>query len=70
MPEGTPVRVSVDEASKLVAAGDATVLDVVDTHVYDKVPDQIEGAVRIDPAAVPDEFERLPRERTVLAYCT
>lgn len=65
-----PVRISVDEAHKLVAEGDATILDVVDTHVYGKVPDQIEGAVRIDPAGVPDEFDRLPGERTVLTYCT
>lgn len=65
-----PIRIDVDEAKGQVDEGVAVVLDVVDTHVYDRVPEQIEGAVRIDPAKVPGEYERLPENRTVLTYCT
>ncbi len=70
MADKEPIRIGVEEAKELLDDGDAFVLDVVDTGVYDRVPERIEGAVRIDPTEVPDEYERLPDAGTVLTYCT
>lgn len=68
--ERRPIRVSVDEAHEHDNEHGATFLDVVDTVVYDQVDDQIEGAVRIAPEKVQDEFEQLPEDKAVFAYCT
>lgn len=68
MTNGEPIRKSLDQAHRIYQEEDATVLDVVDTDSYEELSYKIEGAVRIDPRDVPDDFERLPKERTVLAY--
>ncbi len=68
--EKEPVRISPAEAKQRIDQGDTTVLDVVDTPAYDEVPAALPGAVRIAPENIPDEFDRLPKSRTVLAYCT
>ncbi len=64
------IRVSVEEARQRQQEDGATILDVVDTVAYDRTEDQIAGAVRIAPEKVQDEFEQLPEERAVYAYCT
>lgn len=64
------IRVSVDDAKAHHDEHGATFLDVVDTVAYDRVDEQIEGAVRIAPEKVQDEFEKLPEERAVFTYCT
>lgn len=48
----------------------ATPLDVVDTHLYNKTEDQIEGAIRIDPEKLREDYTKLPEDKPVLAYCT
>ena len=65
-----PIRISVEEAKELKDEENATILDVVDPDTYEEVSYRIEDAVRIDPRDIRDEFEQLPKERTVLAYCT
>ena len=70
MREMGPVRVSVDEAKERVDEGGVTVLDVDDPGSYKNRPDRIAGAVRIDPRDIKSEFDQLPKEETVLAYCT
>jgi rhodanese-related sulfurtransferase len=64
------VRIDVHDAHELADREGATVLDVVDTVVYDKVPQAIEGAVRIDPEDVPERYNELPKKGAVLTYCT
>ena len=65
-----PIRISVDEAKKRYDENDVTILDVVDPGTYERLSVRIPDAVRIDPRQIDEEFERLPKERTVLAYCT
>lgn len=65
-----PIRISIDEAKDRYDEGRVTVLDVVDPGTFEQLSYKIEGAVRIDPRNITDEFEKLPKERTVLAYCT
>jgi rhodanese-related sulfurtransferase len=64
-----PIRIHVQEAKERYEAGDLTTLDVVDPGTFEQVPYKIEGAVRIDPRAIDEQYERLPKEKTVLSYC-
>lgn len=64
------IRVPVDKAKKHHDERDATFLDVVDTVAYEHTDHQIEGAMRIAPEKLADEFEQLPQDRAVFAYCT
>ena len=64
------IRVPVDEAKKHHDERDAIFLDVVDTVAYKHTDYRIEGAVRIAPEKIPDEFEQLPKDTTVFTYCT
>jgi rhodanese-related sulfurtransferase len=63
-----PIRIPLDEAHRMVQEEDAIVVDVVDTGSYDQISVMIEGAVRIAPEDVPDEYERIPQDRSVLTY--
>lgn len=65
-----PIRVPVDKAKEMVDGGGAVILDVVDTPAYPQVPNQVEGAIRIEPEKIPEEYDRLDKDETVLAYCT
>ena len=62
------IRISTAEARERYDQGDVTVLDVVDSHVYDNYPYQVQGALRIKPEDIPDEFSRLPEDLSVLTY--
>jgi rhodanese-related sulfurtransferase len=63
-----PIRISVEEAKKRFDAKTATILDVVDTDVYRRLSYRIQGAERINPEYLVEEFSRLPKDRAVLAY--
>lgn len=65
-----PLRISVNEAKTRADKGGVTFLDVVDPGSYEQIGYRIEGAVRIDPREIREEFERLPIEDEILAYCT
>lgn len=62
------LRTAVEDAKQRVDAGDAVVLDVVDSETYEQLDSRIAGAVRIDPGRLLEEYERLPRDRAVFAY--
>lgn len=66
--EAEPIRVSVEEAKRRVDAGEGVLLDVVDTPVYEDLSEIAEGAIRIDPERVPDDYDRVPRNKAVFAY--
>ena len=68
MTEG--LRISAAEAKRQVDAGAAIMLDVVAPGVWEQLDVAVPGAVRIPPDQVADRFGELPRERTILAYCT
>lgn len=64
------IRVPVDEAKEHHDERDALFLDVVDTVAYEHTDTQIEGAVRIAPEKIADEFEKLSKDKAIFAYCT
>ncbi len=62
------IRIAVEDAHAMWREEGATILDVVDTHMYRETTDQLRGAVRIDPEDVPARFHELPKGKPVLAY--
>jgi rhodanese-related sulfurtransferase len=63
-------RVNAAEAKAMTDAGKAIVLDVVASHVWPAMTRTIQGSVRIPPEEIEQRFSELPRDKTVIAYCT
>ena len=63
-----PIRVSLEEAKEAYDRGGVTILDAVDTGTYEELSYKIEGAVRIAPEDIREEYESLPRDKAVYAY--
>lgn len=63
-----PIRVSLEEAKEAYDDGDITVLDAVDTGTYEELSYKIEGAVRIAPEDIGEEYDSLPKDKAVYAY--
>lgn len=63
-----PIRVSLEEAKEAYDEGDITVLDAVDTGTYEELSYKIEGAVRIAPEDIGEEYDSLPKDKAVYAY--
>jgi hypothetical protein len=63
-----PVRIALDKAKELYDEENVTVLDVVDSGTFKKLDYKIEGADRINPEDMADEYTQLPEEQPVLAY--
>jgi hypothetical protein len=62
------LRLSVDEAKSKFDEEKVTFLDLTDRHTYKELDRRVEGAVRIAPEQLADQYERLPKEQAVLAY--
>ena len=63
-------RIEADEAKAMVDAGEAVILDVVALHVWPAMSSTIKGAIRIPPEEVEKRLDELPRDKTIIAYCT
>lgn len=63
-------RIDVEQAKALLDAGDAVVLDSVASHIWPSMSRVIQGAIRIPPEEIKDRFSDLPRNKTVIVYCT
>jgi rhodanese-related sulfurtransferase len=60
----------VIQSKALLDAGEAVVLDSVASHVWPSMSRVIQGAIRIPPEEIQDRFGELPRDKTILIYCT
>lgn len=63
-------RIDPVEAKALVDKGKAIVLDVVASHVWPAMARTIQASIRIPPEEIPDRLDELPRDKTIIAYCT
>ena len=63
-------RIEVAEAKAMVDAGEAVILDVVASHVWPSMTRIIPGSIRIPPEEVEERYRELPRDKTIIAYCT
>ena len=64
------LRIGARDAKRLVDAGEAIVLDVVASGVWEALEEAVPGAVRIPPDEIGTRFGELPREKAIVAYCT
>lgn len=64
------VRISPREAKALVDRGEAVIVDVVASSIHPMMHEAVLGAIRIPPEEVADRAGELPRDKTVIAYCT
>ena len=64
------LRIDPVEAKKMVDAGEAIVLDVVESNTWKQMDEAIKGALRIDPEELSDRLQELPTDRGIIAYCT
>lgn len=63
-----PIRISSEEAHQMVIEEGATPVDVIDSPSYDDYDYQVEGAVRIAPEDIGDEYQRIPMDHAAIAY--
>jgi len=63
-------RIEVAEAKALVEAAEAVVVDAVAAHIWPSMTRSIAGAIRIAPEAIPRRYTDLPRDNTIIVYCT
>ena len=63
-------RIDPAEAKALVDSGRAVILDVVASHVWPAMARMIQDSIRIPPEEIQERFGELPRDKTIIAYCT
>jgi rhodanese-related sulfurtransferase len=63
-------RIDAAEAKALVDSGKAIILDVVASHVWPAMARTIQGSIRIPPQEIEQRFSELPRDKTIIPYCT
>ena len=63
-------RIDPAEAKALVDSGKAVILDMVASHVWPAMARTIQGSIRIPPEEIKDRLRELPRDKTIIPYCT
>ena len=63
-------RIEAAEAKAMVDTGEAIILDVVASHVWPAMTRTIQGSIRIPPEQIQERFSELPRDKTIIIYCT
>lgn len=63
-------RIRAEQAKALVDADEAVVVDAVASHVWPAMTRSIAGALRIPPEDIPRRYTELPRDKTIIVYCT
>jgi rhodanese-related sulfurtransferase len=54
----------------MVDTGEAIVLDVVASHVWPAMSRTIQSSIRIPPEQIEERVDELPRDKTIIPYCT
>lgn len=62
------VRISIDEVRKRM--GDLVFIDARSATALSRNPLQVPGAIHVPAKEVEKALERLPRNRTLVTYCT
>jgi hypothetical protein len=63
-------RIDVETAKTMLDSGTALMLDVVASHVWPSMTRTIQGSIRIPPEDVEKRIGELPRNKTIITYCT
>lgn len=63
-------RIEIEAAKALVDTDEAMILDVVASHVWPSMARRISQSIRIPPEDIQTRYGELPRDKTIIAYCT
>ena len=63
-------RIDVAAAKSQADVGEAVILDVMASHVWPSMTRIIQGSIRIPPEEIEKRFGELPRDKTIITYCT
>jgi rhodanese-related sulfurtransferase len=64
-------RVTVDEVKQRMDRGEAfTFVDTRNAKAWSEATTKLAGAIRVPADEVEKHLEEIPRERTVITYCT
>ena len=63
-------RIDAETAKAMSDAGEALIVDVVASHVWPSMTRTIQGSIRIPPEDIEKRISELPRDKTIIAYCT
>ena len=58
------------EAGRLVASGEAILIDVVESGAWATLREVPAGSLRVPPPEFRERVQDLPFERTLITYCT
>ena len=58
------------EAGRLVEAGEAILIDVVESGAWATLREVPAGSLRVPPPEFRERVQDLPLERTLITYCT
>jgi rhodanese-related sulfurtransferase len=66
-----PTRVTVEEVKARIDRGEPiTFLDCRSAEDWEKADVKIKGAIRVPPKEVHQYLDQIPRDRSVVTYCT
>lgn len=64
-------RVTVDEVKERMDRGEAfTFVDTRNPNAWSQADTKLPGAIRVPAAEVEQYLDQIPRDRTVITYCT
>ncbi|HSL47038.1 MAG TPA: rhodanese-like domain-containing protein [Anaerolineales bacterium] len=63
-------RIEVEAAKTMLDSGEGVILDVIASHIWPSMARTIPGAIRIPPEEIEQRFHELPRDKTIITYCT
>ena len=63
-------RIAPSEAKALADSDKAIILDVVASQIWPAMARTIQGSIRILPEEIQDRFGELPRDKTIITFCT
>ncbi len=66
----TTQSITIEETRKMLDKSDVVIIDVRKAGGWMKSDSKIEGAVREDPTLVDSWYDKYPKEKTIILYCS
>ena len=65
------LRISADELKRRISTGEQfTVIDVRNPHAWAEAADMASSAIRVALDSADQELPRIPKDKSVVTYCT
>ena len=66
-----PTRITIDEAKERIDRGEPLVfIDSRNSEAWAKASTRLPGAVRVPADEIKEHLKEIPRDRTIVSYCT